>query len=971
MILMHSRSRSSGTLALLLATSAVPLTTIAAEEEQPSLDEIVVTGSRIARLDLAQPTPVTTLSFDELRMAGSPDLGQELANLPALGSTATLTGSSNSFSDKAGLNLADLRRLGTARTLTLVDGKRHVGGDPGTTAVDLSSIPISLVERVEIITGGASALYGSDAVSGVINIITRKNFEGVEVHAETGDSWSGDYGRNSQLGLTFGSNFAEDRGNVMFTVLQDRIDAVQATDLQHARRAGPIVNPANTGENDGRPDRFVVQDIYSDLIDENGILLPESSTSFSNSRGLIAFRADGTPIPQAERAGTVNSAFGRFPNGCDTCLGFDDYLTMVPEIKRTTFQTKARYDLADPVSFYVDAKYVSSDIIEDIEPRTDTNLVINVADNPFLDEQLRAELLGAGETTVSMVRMHRDAGLRRNNIERETKRIVAGLDGDFDSGIGNLSYDLFFNYGETSNVIQGHSRQLTRNFLAALDAVRNSSGEIVCRDPSAALTAGCVPFNPFGQQNSAEAIAFSFVQTTEEQKLTQQNAGFSVVSDTSAFLTLPAGPIGWAAGLEWREEKTSTDGDALVQAGLTEESADPDQHGGYTVSEAFLEVSVPLMADAFLAQSLTVDAALRVADYSHAGSANAWKLGATWAPIEQVRLRGTLSEAVRAPNIIEAFSPATPGFEGIDDPCDIGEIGDDPDRAANCAALGIPAGFIANTSTSVDTESGGNRSLDPEESDSFTLGVVYQPTWAPGLSMSVDYYDIEISDAIVLVEAQDIIDNCVDAAGGPDDDFCSQLARDPITHDITFVRSTYVNASKLETQGVDVELRYSKNLSEWTGDSALAWLNGNLTGSLVGTYLKQLNRFEFQDRPNEVNIERGEVGDPIHAYRATLGYRTERFAVGWEMTYVGSVKRYNVGVDICEDTSPCDVDSSTIHDINARYFLPLRSIDVELYAGINNVLDAEPPYGILGLGQDQAIYDSLGRRYFIGARSSF
>jgi iron complex outermembrane recepter protein len=970
MTLTKSRSlHSRTTMALMLATAALPLTTIAADQEV--LDEVVVTGSRIARPNLTQPTPVTTLSFDELRMAGSPDLGQLLASLPALGSTGTLSGSSNSFDDKAGLNLPDLRRLGTSRTLTLVDGKRHVGGDPGTTAVDLGSIPISLVERVEIITGGASALYGSDAVSGVINVITRKDFEGVEVHAEMGDSWSRDYGSNYQLGLTLGSNFADERGNFTVTVLRDRIDDVQVTDLPQSREISSIANPANTGENDGIADRFVVPNIYGDIFDEHGIMLPNSQTSFSNSRGLIAFRNDGTPMPQAERLGSANFAFGEFPNGCATCLGFDDYLTIVPAITRTAFQTKARYELADPVSFYVDAKYVTSDIVEDIEPTTNTDLVINVADNPFLQEPLRAELLTAGETEVFMTRMHADAGMRRNNIERETKRIVAGLDGEFASGIGGISYDVFFNYGETNNLVRGQNRQLTNNFRAAIDAIRDPSGQIVCRDPSAATTAGCVPFNPFGQQNSPEAIAFSFGQTTEEQRLTQQNAGFSLVSDTSAFLNLPAGPIGWATGFEWREEKTSTNGDALVQAGLTEASADPDQDGGYKVSEAFMEVTVPLLADAFLADSLSIDAAFRAADYSHAGSANAWKLGASWAPIEQVRLRGTVAEAVRAPNIIEAFLPATPGFQGIDDPCDIGAINDDPDRVANCAALGIPPGFISNTSFSIDAENSGNSALDPEESDSFTFGVVYQPTWAPGLSITADYYDIEITDAIVAVDAQDIINNCVDASGGPDSDFCSLFTRDPVTQNINFVRSTYVNASKLETQGIDVELHYSKRLSDWTASSPLAWLNGTLTGSFSGTYLKELNQFVFQDRPDEVNIERGETGDPIHAYRALLMYQTDRFSIGWEATYVGSVKRYNVGVDICEDVSPCELDSSTIHDLNTRFFLPTQSIKVELYAGINNVTDAQPPYGIVGLGPDQAIYDALGRRYFVGVRSSF
>lgn len=952
--------RRTSAATILFATSTLPLTTLA--QENDVLDEVIVTGSRIARPNLVQPTPVTTLSSDDLRMAGTPDMGKTLADLPSLGSTGTLAGNSNSFADTAGLNQPDLRRLGINRTLTLVNGKRHVGASPGTTAVDLNSIPNALVERVEIITGGASAVYGSDAVSGVINIVTRQDFEGVQVNAEMGDSWSGDYGDNYQVGLTLGHNFDDDRGNFTFSISRDKLGDVQASDVRHAHEYGTYINPENTGENDGIPDTIVSPNVLSEYIDENGVLMPDALTSFSSADGLIAFRNDGTPLPQTLRDQSNSFAFGTFPNGCDYCFKLEDYITIIPSVVRTAFNATARYQIAEPVSLYVDAKYVAADVQEELQPSFDFfTLEVNVEDNPFLNEQLRAELLDQGVTSAVINRFHADAGSRRNNIERETKRIVTGFEGDLGSGPGHVSYDLFFNYGETSNTVQGQNRQVPQNLQAAVDAIRDPvTGQIVCRDPDAAAFGGCVPFNPFGRTNSPEAISFSFVQTTEEQTLTQANAGLSLVSDTSAFFELPGGPIGWAAGVEWREEKTSTDGDALVQSDLTESAAQPDQHGGYRVGEAFVEVTVPILSNAFLAHTLSLDAAYRAADYSHAGNANAWKVGAIWAPIEQLRFRGTVSEAVRAPNIIEAFLPATPGFAEVDDPCDVDLINDDPDRTANCAALGLPPDFQASDNAGVDSESSGNKNLDPEESRSYTFGLVYQPTWAQGLSLTIDYYDIEIVDAIVEVAAQDIVENCVDKSGGPDATFCSLYTRDPTTQDINFVRSTFVNASKLETQGVDVELRY-----------AHALLGGNFTGSFVGTYLKKLNEFVFQDRPDEINVERGEIGDPIHAYRAALTYEYGPLAFGWTGTYVGSVKRYAVGEDICEDISPCDVDSSTIHDLNVRYHLPVKNMEMEVYAGVNNVLDEAPPYGLLGVEVDEAIYDALGRRYFIGLRSTF
>ncbi|MAT83432.1 MAG: TonB-dependent receptor [Gammaproteobacteria bacterium] len=954
----------------LLAAGAAP--GAAATDDRATIEEVVVTGSRITRANLSQPTPVTTLSADDLRVSGTTDLGRLLAELPALGATGTLQGNTNSFSDLAGLNLPDLRRLGTARTLTLVNGKRHVGGSPGTTAVDLGTIPTTLVERVEVITGGASAVYGSDAVSGVINIIMRDDFEGVEVDLSTGESWDGGYARNYNAAFTLGSNFAEERGNFTFTLMRDRIGDVQANDLDHADDFATVVNPASTGENDGIPDLLLRRNVLSERIDENSVLFPFGGppTSFGSADGIIAFDRAGNPVPQAERELSNSFAFGSFPGGCDTCFEIEDYVTVIPEVERTTFQGTTRYAFTDWASFYSDVKYVRSDITEELQPSFDFGTyAIDVADNPFLDDALRAELLGLGIETVTGARFHADAGSRRNEIERELVRVVGGFEGDFDTGVGTISYDAFYNYGETDNTVVGLNRQVPQNWLAAVDAVE-VDGEIVCRDPGAAAFPGCVPFNPFGRQNSPEAVAFSFVETTENQTLVQKNAGLTLVSDTGPVFNLPGGPIGWAAGIEWRREQTSTDGDALVQADLTESAAQPDQRGGYEVFEGFFELSLPLLSGRFLARELTLDAAYRTADYTHSGSADAWKVGAIWAPFDQLSFRATFSEAVRAPNIEEAFLPTTPTFFDIDDPCDDDQVDDDPDRAANCAALGIPAGFDANDNVSVDGDIGGNADLTAEDSESYTVGLIYQPDWADGLSITVDYYDIEIIDAIIDVEAQDILDNCVDASGGPDSTFCGLIMRDPISNDIMFISSTFVNASRLETQGVDVELAYGKRLSDWTEGTALGWLSGALQVTFTGNYLRKLDEFVFQNRPDEIDIERGEIGDPIRQFRASVSYDHGDWTVGWEGRYIGDAKRYARGDDICEDRDPCTTGTTMYHDFNVRYRLPFEAARLELYGGINNVTDEAPPRGLLGTELDEAIYDPIGRYYFLGLRAA-
>ncbi|HEX7037189.1 MAG TPA: TonB-dependent receptor [Pseudomonadales bacterium] len=963
-----------------LAAGAVPLTGHAAEGDE-AIEEIVVTGSRIVRANLSQPTPVTMLGADDLQMSGTTDLGRLLAELPGLGATGTVTGNTNSFSDLAGLNLPDLRRLGTSRTLTLVNGKRHVGGDPGTTAVDLGSIPTTLVERVEVITGGASAVYGSDAVSGVINIIMRDDFEGVSLDLMAGEAWDGGFAENYQAALTLGQNFSDDRGNFTFTLMRDRTGDVVANDLDHADDWGTIVNPEDTGENDGIPDRLLVRNVLSEAIDENGVILgfydaegnpvSPAGVSFASADGFIAFDPDGNPVPQTLRSGTNSFAFGSFPNGCEFCFELEDWIQVVPKIDRTTFQGTTRYELADWTSFYADVKYVVSDIEEELlQPSFNFGGVfLNVEENAFLDEALRAELLANGVSEIEIARFHGDAGPRSTDIERETRRIVAGFEGTFETAAGEIDYDVFYNYGETNNTLVSSNLRVEANFAAAIDAVVDG-GEIVCRDPDAGTFPGCVPFNPFGQQNSPEALAYSFVETTEQQKLIQKNAGLTLVSDTSAFFELPGGPIGWAAGVEWRREVTSTDGDALVQANLTETAAQPDQSGGFEVFEGFVEISLPLISGRFLAEDLSVDAAFRTADYTHSGRADAWKVGLLWSPFDEVTVRGTMSEAVRAPNIEEAFLPATATFFSIDDPCDADIIGNDPDRAANCAALGIPAGFQANDNVSVDGEISGNEDLDAEDSESFTAGIIYQPEWLDGFSVTVDYYDIEITDAIIDVDSQDILNNCVDSTGGPDTTFCSLITRDPTTNDITFITSTFVNAARLETEGIDLEVGYQKTLADWTEGTAVDWLSGELRFTFNGNYIRELNTFAFQDRPDEIDIERGEIGDPIRSFRATAWYVHGSWSVGWEGRYIGDSKRYARGQDICEDMAPCTTGTTMYHDLHGRWLLPISDMDLEVYGGINNVTDEDPPRGLLGTEVDEAIYDPIGRYYFFGLRAT-
>ncbi|MCO1332913.1 TonB-dependent receptor [Microbulbifer sp. OS29] len=952
--------------AILLATTGS--STVFAQENESSieiadaLEEVVVTGSRISRPNLTQPTPVTGLSAEDILNTGSMDLGSILSELPAVGATDTLQGNADRNAD-AGLSTADLRRLGSNRTLTLVDSRRHVGSSNGSVAVDLGTIPVGLIEKVEVVTGGASAVYGSDAVSGVVNIITKKNYEGIEINFTGDQSTEGVGSGNRGVNFLAGFNTADGKGNFTFYAAQEQIDEVMVDDLRHSDDYGTVVNPDNTGEEDGISDRIMVPRVYSEWIDENAVIW--------TPLGDFVFDNQGNPLPQQQRQYTNSGAFGNFPDGCDYCFELNDYENVFPSIKKDVFNTTFSYELTDTINFFSEVKYISSSIEQTYQPDfTFGGHSINVADNPYLDQDLREQLLAEDITSVSLAKFMADVPRNADN-ERELFRYVTGFNGEFELSETPINYELSYNYGRTVNTLRTTSAIIEGNFTAALDAVIDpETGEAACRnqvasaqgedyqDSATTNSTTCAPYNPFGSnQASQESLDFistpTINKTTIKQKVLSGFASF----DSSEFLTLPGGPVGFAAGFEYREESSEQIVDSLAKQGLLSTAAVPDSFGEFDVTEGFLEVSLPILADLPGVESLVLDGAVRYADYSHAGSANAWKLGLMYSPIESVTFRATQSMAIRAPNIAEAYSPQQPGFTQINDPCDTDQIGDDADRAANCAALGIPSGFEASDNVSIEIISGGNPDLFAEESESYTAGVIWQPSFVEGLSLTVDYYNIEITDAITEVTAQTILDNCVDASGGPDSGFCSQVDRGT-DNNVVLVRSGYINASALETSGFDISASYERPLS-------IAGLDGFLKTSVTANILEKLHEFEFQNRPDEVNYEDGEVGDPSWQFRWTTNYIYDDTSLGWTVRAFDEQARFDVSPngESTEDTSPAYIDTTFYHDFNFSHKLTEK---LAVNGGIRNVFDEEAPSYITGTGDDESMFDVIGRRVFLG-----
>lgn len=956
------------------ATSSAAFTasSFAVEEGVNKVERIEVTGSRISKAKLSQPAPIVTISAEDIAKSGTPDLGSILAELPAIGSTDTLIGNNDSNED-AGVSSADLRRLGASRTLVLVNGKRHVAGAPGSSQVDLSTIPAALIERIEIITGGASAIYGSDAVSGVVNVILKDNFDGLQLNASVTNSTEGVGSESHSISILAGTDIADGRGNMTFFVGKDRIREVMANDLRQSDNWGTVDNPLSEGEEDGIPDRLTVPRVMSERISENAVLNP-----FGAAGDIYTFANNGSPELMPAREFTNSLAFGSFPDGCQYCFKLQDYENVLPELEKITVGSTLNYNLTDNHTFYSDFKFVRSEIQQQFQPSFRFgNVAINVEDNPYLDEELRQQFLNEGTTSVAMSKFFGELGNRSADNKRELFRFVGGIEGLFTLGETDFAYDTYYVYGQTDNRRKTLNDLVPDNLVAALDAVVDpSTGEVACRsqvpslqgddytDPASVNGGDCTPYNPFGYNQASDgAKDWVSADVTRTDRITQELIGGSITFDTMQFFELQGGAIGIAAGFEYREETSESNTDEFTKAGFLTNAATPDSYGEFDVTEGFIEVSLPILAGLSFAKELTLDAAYRTADYSHAGSADAWKVGLLYQPLDDIRIRGTYGQAVRAPNIAEAFSPQSPGFGRVSDPCDADNINDNPNRVANCATLGIPVGFEANDNVSIDTVSGGNPDLESETSTSLTVGFVWTPSFADNFSMTVDYYDIEIEDAISFIATQSIADNCVDAAGGPDESFCSQIDRDPVTNDVDLIRSGYLNAAALTTRGIEADFDYDMNLSDFN-------YNGELKLNLFVNHLLELENFEFQNRPDKVNVENGEVGDPEWQARLSATYLVDDYTINWTTRFVDRSARIDLSPegDIPEDLSPAYVGSMVTHDLSASYQI-LDSTRVDL--GIRNLTDKLPPDYISASGSDEAIYDVIGRRFFANLSINF
>ena len=906
-----------------------------------NVEKIQVTGSRISRQGAIAPSPVTVLSGESLMNTGAMNIGEVLNELPALASTYSM-GNSGQYIGTAGLNILDLRGMGVDRTLVLVDGKRHVSSSAGSSAVDTNTIPASWIERVEIITGGASAVYGADAVTGVVNFVLKKNIQGFDVSATRGYANDNSY-QNEKYQASYGLNFDDDRGNIAFSAEYSGQNRLSATENSRTATSYRSIPYAKYYGEERTPEQLDSR-AYPD-----NIYTPNAGLYGLNEAGVFdgysqTFNPDGTL--KSNYAGEITD--GANCVNCDY-LNLSKFTDLQPEFDRTNLNIKGNYDLNDDTLIYAQAKYSRTRAESRGQPAFFFGDPVNTVsiDNPLLDDSVTDYMRDQDLSEITINRMMTDLGRRIEDDERETTRFVLGVEGL----VADVwEYEAYLNYGETDLERVNRNNLVFANYENALNAKADRFGTAYCADREARLE-GCVPVDIFGYQApSQQAIDYINTTSTGTSTIEQYNAAATI--SNAGIYELPAGYVGFAAGVEYRKEKSEIN--EPDNAGGTFFNALGEDRGDYSVEEIFSEVTVPVLYDLPGVELLTVDGAIRIANYSSVGNATSWKLGLDWEVFEDLRVRATRSSALRAPNIGELFGEASETYFSVDDPCkteNIAELSADSQgvRQANCAALGVPADFNSNyDGSSIEGQAGGNRDLQAEQSVSETIGLVYQPGWFEGFTATVDYWKIELTDAISSVGAQTILDRCADSQSGIDNTYCGLITRND-ANEISLIESYSLNLAGQEASGVDFELGYDFDA-----------LGGAFRSNIIATYLDERKEFPFQENAGEFYQYAGTEGEANWQGTFSLNYDRGDWEASWKTRFIDRVSLYtNQSLALNPNPSSLMENASyAVTDVTVGYNF---ANGVSVSVGVDNMFNRELPLGVTGTGENDGAYDNIGR----------
>lgn len=1013
---MHLKRTLFGTtiLAGVIAISAPAF----AQEEATQVGEIVVTGSRIARPNQESPTAVQVVSAEAIANTGEVNLGEILRTLPAAGVSSLTPTNSNFFTQGNGVATVNLRNLGEDRTLVLVNGRRFVAGLPGTQIVDFNSLPTEFIDRVDVVTGGASSIYGSDALAGVVNVITDKDYEGFQMFGQYGITDRGDR-ENFKIGTKFGSNFADDRGNFVGTLSYQDNKAVYARD---------------------RADRGMDRDGQGGLFFNDGTF-GETRYFFGSS-----FTPGGVAVVPGIGANNVNRVYNPTTGAARPYVGATDGYNRqasrqlyVPN-SALQFSGQALYDFNDNNRFFFEGSYYRGTTKSDIEPSPVSGADIfrdaqDVGLNPqcsatgclygipllseIVPESIRAEVrartagLTDAQRVVGFQRRMTEFGHRQNEATRDLFRVVAGINGEL-PGSMNLNYELSANWGRSSEQQLTNGGILKDRLINTLDVVDTGGGVLACRN-IAERARGCAPFKIFEEGGASEAvIKYIGVQNSFDSFVDQKVLNGFLSGD---LFELPAGALQFVVGSEYRREESRNTPDATLQQGLASGNIAPETKGEFNVIEGFAELRVPLLADMAFAHKLDLNLSGRLSDYSTIGNASAWAASLEYMPTDWLKLRTQYSVAVRAPNISELFSGRSQTFPTNLDPCRGLTISGgqaaftntrvDISNPANVAASGVNAstvgsdqakacladptlaarvardGVFSQTQPEAQGTGGfnsGNTNLKQEESTSFTAGLLFNADWYDWLSpfsISVDYFKIEIDDIIANLGRATSLNECYVNSGGVYDassPFCQSIVRySSGTAQVGAMRelnSQTQNLGTFQTSGIDVMASYTFDLNNFPMTKNVSGNWGTLVASV--TY-QHLDSYKTSPLPGADLVESaGTTGLSKNKAQLDLLYRRDALTVSWQTQFIGESCYFDLN-DCADDNISGHIDMTTFSDLQVRYAVTPKAT---VFAGVDNIFD-EYVYIGQGYGQptgwttEPAVFDGLGRRFVVGARVSF
>lgn len=951
------RSRLSAAVTTALLLGVVPLAAFgqeASQENAKTLDRVEVTGSRIKKAELEGLSPVQMITRADIDRSGLTSIGDVLQQITASGSGLnTKFNSSGNFGFPpdgggvgAGSTTVDLRHLGAKRVLVLVDGLRWVSESSASgvsTATDLNTIPMSIVDHIEVLEDGASSLYGSDAIAGVVNIITKKNFEGAQIDASWG-AYDGKDGDTKTANLTWGAQ--TDKARFMLAASYTKSDAISSNSTEQSRF--PVPGTGLTFASSATPNgRFIFIDPRCPLTDLDDDGVPE--TNFCNIT---------TPNGQS------------FPNGPlftggndDDFIGFSTAnrfnfsafnLLLTPSERKSVF-TNIDYDISERVRWKTKFLYNNRQSTNQAAPEpiflgpdagTGNPLADNItisADNPFNPFGVN---LGP-DNLILLGRRPIEGGPRIFKQDVDTWYFSTGLEGDFDVGDRVFYWDV--------NAVRSENKADQTTFGSYnLAHINQGLG------PIANCTGSCVPLNLFGGPGTLtpEMLRFIGADLTDksENNLTLWSANLS-----GDLFNLPAGAVSFAAGYEYRKNNGSFQPDALIVAGESNGVPALPTRGTIEVNEFYGELNIPLLEGIAFAKRLELNLATRYSDYDTSGGTTNNKVGLRWQVSDELLIRGTFAEGLRAASVGELFGSASRFDATLDDPCLIGLDGSPPEgSAANCAALGVPAGAAqANSQISVTT--GGNPELNPETSDSYSAGFVWSPGfatntwWSERVDYEVTWYRHELSGAIQAIDAQTQLDLCVNTLNP---EFCNGITR-ASTGGINGFANRLVNLGQITTEGWDFKFNWLLPEKSF-GQFGLNW-----STTYVDTYKAVGANGAVQ--PRKVGVEVNDSAIPEWTSNLATTWHKDAFSASWVMRYISDLTEDcgdAASFDVCSNQADATnhLGSVVYHDFQASWNADYLG-GFKVSVGVNNVFDKKAPNCLSCSlnGFDASTYDLAGQ----------